>query len=61
MGLIGDLFSIPLRLANLPMKIVDEVVFDGDEMLSAPLDAINEGVKYVGDSVDRAIEKSFED
>lgn len=55
MGFFGELLSLPLKVVNLPLKIVDEVVFDGDKMLSAPLDAVNKGVKHVGDSVDKVV------
>lgn len=61
MGLFGELLSLPLKFVNLPLKIVDEVVFDGDSMLSAPLDAVNELPKHIGNSVDKAIEKTIKE
>lgn len=55
MGLLGKILSIPVRVANIPMRAV-EIAFDcidgeetkkEDRLLSAPLDAVAEAIEEV--------------
>lgn len=52
MGLIGDILSIPLDIANAPIKAAEEFmdgapVSDDDGFFSAPLDILSKQIKKI--------------
>ena len=52
MGLFGEIFSLPVKLVNVPLKIADKVTekLDGTPMgFSEPLDDIAEEVEHLDD------------
>jgi hypothetical protein len=52
MGLLGDLLSIPLRIANAPLRAVEDLVGIGEDgederIISKPLDALADELEDV--------------
>jgi len=52
MGLLGDVFSLPVRILNAPLKLVDkaaEVVGDGSLGMSEPLEDVADAIEEIDD------------
>ena len=50
MSFIGKLLAAPIRLVNLPARLIEDLVedgtpFDGDRLLSSPLDTLADGIE----------------
>lgn len=45
MGLFGSLLSLPVKVVNVPMKVIDEVI--GEKVFSAPLSTVAKVVEKV--------------
>lgn len=50
MGLLGDLLSIPVKIINVPIKVVEKLTWaedDEDCILSKPLDILANEIKKI--------------
>lgn len=52
MGLLGDVFSLPVRIVNAPLKLVDkaaEVIGDESLGVSEPLEDVADAIQELDD------------
>lgn len=49
MGFFGKLFSIPVKIVNVPFVVIEKLVEDDDEILSSPLKALSDAIEEIDD------------
>lgn len=49
MGIFGKLFSIPVKVVNVPLVAIEKLVEDDDEILSTPLKALSDAIEEIDD------------
>lgn len=53
--MLKELFRIPLKIANIPFKVVDNLIFDGDDIFSCALEEANKVPEAIGEAIDDAV------
>ena len=53
MGLLGDLLSLPVKILNVPARVADEILFEGDKTLSKPGSILAKKLEEVDEKEDK--------